>query len=149
ASALRADGGLTNVKYLQLDIEDQDSIKAFATKLKESHADGIDFLINNAGIAMQGFDASVVKTTLHCNYFGTLAATQLLLPHIKDGGRIVNVASTVGRLSSKYSSTIKSRFLEAKSHEEITALMQEFTSAVEKNSYKADWPGAAYAVSKA
>ena len=149
AKALRADGGLSDVKYLPLDIDSQDSIKAFASKLKENHPDGIDFLINNAGIAMNGFDVDVVKTTLHCNYYGTLAATELLLPHIKDGGRVVNVASISGKLGVKYSDTIRQRFMSANKTDEITQLMEDFTSAVADNEYQGDWPGAAYAVSKA
>lgn len=36
---------------------------------------------------MEGFGPDVVKQTLHCNYYGTLAATQQLLPQIRDGGR--------------------------------------------------------------
>ena len=149
AQALQADGGPSEVKYLQLDIDSQDSIKAFASKIKESHPDGIDFLINNAGVALNGFDINVVKNTLHCNYYGTLAMTQLLLPHIRDGGRLVNVASMGGQLGSKYSAAVKSRFLKATSVEDVTKLMEDFTSAVDKGSYKNDWPGAAYGVSKA
>lgn len=149
AKALRADGGLSDVKFMPLDIDSQDSIRSFATQIKQSHPDGIDFLINNAGIAMQGFDVNVVKKTLHCNYYGTLAACQLLLPHIKDGGRVVNVASVAGRLSSKYSPENRSRFHNAKSTDEVTKLMEDFTSAVETNTYQGNWPGAAYATSKA
>jgi carbonyl reductase 1 len=149
AKALKSHGGLADVKFLQLDIDSKQSIGDFATALQKAHPEGIDFLINNAAIAMTGFDNNVVKTTLHCNYYGTLEATQQLLPHIKDGGRLVNVASVVGHLSSKYSSTIKNRFLNAKSPTEITALMEDFTKAVANNSYRSDWPGAAYAVSKA
>jgi carbonyl reductase 1 len=149
AKALKADGGLTDVEYLPLDVDSEDSIKAFASTLKESHPDGIDFLINNAAIAMEGFDLEIVKKTLHCNYYGTLSATRLLLPHIKDGGRIVNVSSAGGRLGPRYSSTIKSRFLNATSPDEISQLMEDFTTAVQKNTLKGEWPGAAYAVSKA
>ncbi len=149
AQALQAHGGLSDIKYLPLDIDSQDSIRAFASKIKEAHPDGIDFLVNNAGIALDGFNINVVKSTLHSNYYGTLAATQLLLPQIRDGGRLVNVASIIGKLSSKYSSAVRSRFLSAKSVEDVTKLMEEFTSAVEEDSYKSDWPGAAYAVSKA
>ena len=98
---------------------------------------------------MSGFDIDVVRKTLHCNYYGTLEATQQLLPHIRNGGRLVNVASMSGHLSSKYSGDIKARFLDAKSPEDITQLMEEFTSAVANNSYSGHWPGAAYAVSKA
>ena len=149
AKALSSHGGLSDFKYLPLDIDDQSSIKGFADKLKAEHPDGIDVLVNNAGIAMNGFDADVVKKTLHCNYYGTLDASQQLLPHIKDGGRIVNVASWAGKLGVKYSDEIRQRFLKAKKTEEITALMEEFTNAVEQGEYEGRWPGAAYAVSKA
>ncbi|KAK5937119.1 hypothetical protein PMZ80_010660 [Knufia obscura] len=149
AKALQKDGGLSEVKYLPLDIDSKDSIKSFAATLKKEHPDGIDILLNNAGIAMDGFDANVVKKTLHCNYYGTMEAVKQMLPQIKDGGRIVNVASSVGLLDSKYAGPIRERFLNAKKTEEITDLMEEFTSAVEKNQYEGTWPGAAYKVSKA
>ena len=149
AKALRSQAGHTDVEYLPLDIDSKQSIDDFATHIKKAHPDGIDFLINNAAIAMNGFDENVVRNTLHCNYYGTLEATQQLLPHIRDGGRLVNVASMAGRLSAKYSDTIKSRFFNAKKTEEITQLMEDFTLAVSKGTYQKDWPGAAYAVSKA
>jgi carbonyl reductase 1 len=149
AKALRSQGGLTDVKYLNLDISSNQSIQDFAALLKTEHPDGIDFLINNAAVAMQGFDSNVVKETLHSNYYGTLQAVQLLLPHIKNGGRLVNVASMSGNLSSSYSNSVKSRFLNAKTPEDITQLMEEFTTAVENGTHQSDWPSAAYAVSKA
>lgn len=149
AKALRTRGGLTDVKYLHLDISSKQSIEDFATHLKTNHPDGIDILINNAAVALQGFDSNVVKETLECNYYSTLRAVELTLPHIKDGGRLVNVASMAGQLSSKYSDTIKSRFRNAKTPEDITKLMQEFATSVEKGSHERDWPSAAYAVSKA
>jgi len=147
--ALRKDGGLSDVQYLPLDIDNQDSIQQFARDIKQAHPEGIDILINNAGIAMDGFDADVVKKTLHCNYYGTLAATKLLLPQIRDGGRLVNVASLAGIIDSRYSSSLRKRFLNATETEEITGLMEEFTTAVAKNEYQANWPGTAYRVSKA
>ncbi|KAK5098656.1 hypothetical protein LTR70_002545 [Exophiala xenobiotica] len=149
AKALQKDGGLSDVKYLPLDIDSQDSIKSFAATLKKEHPEGIDILLNNAGVALDGFDASVVKKTLHCNYYGTMEAVNQILPQIKDGGRIVNVASIAGTLDSKYAAPIRQRFLDAQKTDEITALMEEFTTAVEKNQYEGTWPGAAYKVSKA
>lgn len=53
-----------------------------------------------------------------------------------------------GHLTQKYSPENRSRFLSAQQPSDITALMQDFTSAVEKNEYEGQWPGAAYAVSK-
>lgn len=149
AKALQKDGGLSSVEYLPLDIDSEDSIKDFTVHLKREHPEGIDFLINNAGIAMDGFNVDVVKKTLHCNYYGTLAATRQMLPHIRDGGRIVNVASIAGLIDTKYAEPIRQRFLKASTTEQITELMEEFATAVSKNQYEGTWPGAAYKVSKA
>lgn len=149
AKALHEDGGLSHIEYLPLDIDSQESISSFADRLKREHPEGMDMLINNAGIAMQGFNADVVKQTLHSNYYGTMEVTKQLLPQMRSGGRIVNVASAVGRIDSSYNSSIRDRFLKATKTDEITALMEEFLSAVGKDDYKGTWPGAAYKVSKA
>jgi carbonyl reductase 1 len=106
------------------------------------HPDGIDFLINNAGIAMNGFNLNVVLTRLGCNYNGTLAVTEKMLPQNRDGGRLVNIASTAGQLGSKYSDPIKKRFLGAKSVDDMNKLMEDFTEAVAKNEYQCSaWIG--------
>lgn len=149
AKALKQDGGLSEVAFHELDISQTNSIRAFSEHLRKQHPGGIDMVINNAGVAMQGFDAGIVKQTLEANYFGTLEATQDFLPLIKQGGRLVNVASMAGHLS-KYSDSIRQKFLQAKSHDEITALMQGFKKAVAAGKEnKEGWPSAAYAVSKA
>jgi carbonyl reductase 1 len=150
AQALDSHGGLSSVKFRDLDIADPSSVDQFVASMKKTHPDGIDIVINNAGMAMNGFDLNVVKTTLGCNYYGTLAMTEKMLPHILDGGRLVNVASVSGHLGSKYSESIKKRFLDAKSVADVNKLMEDFAEAVAKNEYQAQgWPGAAYAVSKA
>ncbi|KAK4451200.1 carbonyl reductase [NADPH] 1 [Podospora aff. communis PSN243] len=149
--ALASDGGLTSIQFRRLDIASSSSISEFSAHLAEAHPDGIDFVINNAGMAMDGFDLNVVKKTLGCNYHGTLEATRAFLTLLKkpSGGRLVNVASSAGSLS-RYSQAIQKRFKNAKSVDDITALMDEFTAAVERGTEKADgWPSAAYATSKA
>lgn len=55
AKALSTHGGAADIKYQQLDISDSSSISNLAAFLKKEHPDGVDFIINNAGIAMQGF----------------------------------------------------------------------------------------------
>lgn len=61
----------------------------------------------------------------------------------------MNVASMAGHLS-KYSAPLRKQFLDAKNHDQITALMQSFQKAVTDGNEKAEgWPSAAYAVSKA
>lgn len=164
AKALKADGGLAEIKYHHLDITDETSITKLANDLKESHTEGIDFVINNAGIALNGFgtlptiahvpiltqpDSNIVKETLHTNYYNTMLASRTFLPVLKPTGRIVNVASSAGALS-KYSDTVRERFLSAKTEDDITAIMRDFATAVEQGKEKdAGFPSAAYATSKA
>ncbi|KAL6710791.1 hypothetical protein ACN47E_007848 [Coniothyrium glycines] len=148
AKALKAYGGLSEIKFHALDITDSGSIRTLAQHLKQAHSDGIDFVINNAGIAMDGFDANIVKTTIGCNYYSTLEACHTFLPLLKPSGRIVNVASMSGHLS-KYSDEIRHRFLNSKTEDDVSSIMQDFTAAVEAGKEKeAGFPSAAYAVSK-
>ncbi|MCJ1477745.1 hypothetical protein MMC13_006418 [Lambiella insularis] len=149
AAALAQDGGLASIAYHPLDIAQTHSIRLFAEHLRSQHPQGIDVVVNNAGIALTGFDAHVVDETLQCNYYGTLEATQTLLPLLRPGGRLVNVSSMVGKLN-KYSAAVRARFLAAGSVGEVTALMEAFKAAVRDGDETAQgWPSAAYAVSKA
>ena len=93
---------------LQLDVALSNSFDAFVTKLKailksEFKADGIDALVNNAGI---GVHASFTDTTpeqfdnmvnihLKAPYF----LTQKLLPALNDGSSIVNISSGLARFT--------------------------------------------------
>ncbi|KAF2689763.1 carbonyl reductase [Lentithecium fluviatile CBS 122367] len=149
AKALKEHGGLSEIKYHQLDITDRKSVDAFAAHLKQAHRDGIDVVINNAGIALNGFDANVVKTTLGCNYYNTMEACHTFLSLFKPEGRLINVASTGGKLN-KYSDEVRNRFLASKSEADVTSIMKDFASSVEAGKEKeAGFPSAAYAVSKA
>ena len=55
AKALAQDGGLATVRFRQLDISDRGSIQDFAGFQRSEHPEGIDVVVNNAGIAMDGF----------------------------------------------------------------------------------------------
>ncbi|KAF1812283.1 carbonyl reductase [Eremomyces bilateralis CBS 781.70] len=149
AKVLSTHGGLSDIRFHTLDISDAASIQIFGQFLKKEHPEGIDFVINNAGIAMDGFDNHIVKETLHCNYYGTLSATRELLPLIKPTGRLVNVASSAGSIE-KYSQALQDRFRHAKSVDDVTQIMQSFAAAVAQGREQEEgWTSAAYAASKA
>ena len=100
---------------------------------------------------MQGFNSNVVKETLHTNYYGTLEATTELLPLLRKGGRLVNVASMSGHLN-KYSDSVRDAFIKAADTDvaSVTAIMQKFQAAAdEKKVEENGFPTAAYCVSKA
>lgn len=93
---------------LQLDVALIGSFDAFVEEVKkavDSHfgADGINFLINNAGI---GINAPITETTeeqfdtlVNIHFKGAFFLSQKLLPIMEDGGGIVNVSSGLARFS--------------------------------------------------
>ena len=52
AKVLAEDGGDTTIKYLELDISQSKSIQQFRDFLKQEHPEGIDIVVNNAGIVI-------------------------------------------------------------------------------------------------
>jgi 3-hydroxy acid dehydrogenase/malonic semialdehyde reductase len=89
------------VTPLELDVTDPDSCERFVEAATEELA-GFDILINAAGLALGRdlFDESTEedeRTVLETNVNGLIRMTRLCLPHIRDGGHIVNIGSIAGR----------------------------------------------------
>jgi 3-hydroxy acid dehydrogenase / malonic semialdehyde reductase len=89
------------VAPLDLDVTDPDSCKRFV-KAAVEELTGVDILINAAGLALGRdlFDESTEEdehTVLETNVNGLIRMTRLFLPHIRDGGHIVNIGSIAGR----------------------------------------------------
>jgi carbonyl reductase 1 len=139
----------SNVRGEQLDVTSQQSVDAFA-ELARRELGPISALVNNAGIALNGFDAEVVRGTLAVNFFGSLRVTQALEPLVGDGGSVVMVSSGMGDLSA-YSPALRARFLDpALNIASLTALVNEFESDVKADRHtQQGWPSSAYRVSKA
>lgn len=113
-------------------------------------------------------DSTVVRDTLAVNYYGTVTITQELIPLMRKGGRIVQIASIAGDLG-KFSPTIKQSFITASetSVDSCTDLMKMFQASVdakkekeegwrsgvdakkEKEEKEQGWRSAAYSTSKA
>jgi NAD(P)-dependent dehydrogenase (short-subunit alcohol dehydrogenase family) len=93
---------------LQLDVARVESFSAFGSevaKALKSHfgVERFDFLVNNAGI---GLHSNFVDTTVeqfdllvNIHFKGPFFLTQMLLPLLNDGGRVVNISSGLARFS--------------------------------------------------
>ncbi|EJD40731.1 NAD(P)-binding protein [Auricularia subglabra TFB-10046 SS5] len=149
AKVLQAQGGPVSIAFHQFDVSDKASVDAFVQTVKEKHGE-IDVVVNNAAVAMDGFDSNVAKQTLHTNYHSTLYATLAFLPIMRPGplSRLVNVASLAGRLGV-FPPALQDRFRKA-NLEEATQLMREFEEGVKNGNHEQlGFPSAAYSVSKA
>jgi 3-hydroxy acid dehydrogenase / malonic semialdehyde reductase len=86
---------------LELDVTDPASCERFVGRAV-SELGGLDILVNNAGLGLgrEPFDESSEEDeelVLETNVHGLLRMTRLCLPHIRDGGHIVNLGSIAGR----------------------------------------------------
>jgi 3-hydroxy acid dehydrogenase / malonic semialdehyde reductase len=86
---------------LELDVTDQASSERFVERAV-AELGGLDILVNNAGLGLgrdpfwessEEDEATVIQT----NVLGLMRMTRLCLPHIRDGGHIVNIGSIAGR----------------------------------------------------
>jgi 3-hydroxy acid dehydrogenase / malonic semialdehyde reductase len=98
--ARRVDQLETEIK-LELDVTDPASCERFAGRVV-SELGGLDILVNNAGLGLgrDPLDASTEEDeeiVLETNVHGLIRMTRLCLPHIRDGGHIVNMGSIAGR----------------------------------------------------
>jgi 3-hydroxy acid dehydrogenase/malonic semialdehyde reductase len=106
-AGVRVAGGARRVERLEteirlpLDVTDPASCAAFVDAAVQALG-GIDILVNNAGLALgrAPFDDSSEedeRTVFETNVNGLVRMTRLCLPHIRDGGHIVNLGSIAGR----------------------------------------------------
>src|SRR5438552_195825 len=87
---------------LELDVTDPDSSARFVERAVDELGGGVDILFNNAGLSLgrDPFTASTEedeRTVLETNVNGLIRMTRLVLPHLRDGGHIVNMGSIAGR----------------------------------------------------
>jgi 3-hydroxy acid dehydrogenase/malonic semialdehyde reductase len=106
-AGVRLAGGARRVERLdtdvalELDVTDPASAGRFVAEAVEQLG-GVDILFNNAGLALgrAPFDESTEddeSTVFNTNVNGLVRMTRLVLPHIRDGGHIVNMGSVAGR----------------------------------------------------
>jgi short-subunit dehydrogenase len=95
---ISASGGLALA--VETDVAERASVQAMAGRTV-AELESLDVLINNAGLGLSGRIAEVraedVRHVFEVNTIGPLNCIQAALPHMGEGGRIINVSSVVGR----------------------------------------------------
>lgn len=86
----KADASANVDRYIQMDLNDPASIKAAAAQIDTP----LDGLCNNAGIPPRlGTEALILSV----NFIGQRQFTKAMVPHLKTGASIANMASRAGR----------------------------------------------------
>ncbi len=104
AAAELCEGG-ADARFLAVDVTDPDGLAAAAAQVQQDFG-RLDVLVNNAGIALDatpgGLTLDLLRRTYETNVFGVYSVTEAFLPLLKksDAGRIVNMSSELGSLTS-------------------------------------------------
>nr|VZI33316.1 unnamed protein product [Spirometra erinaceieuropaei] len=142
------------VKFHQLDITDKESRDKFADYIKSTYPDGINILVNNAGIAFSsdlyahsGEQSRVIFAT---NYFATVEMCDTYLPLMARNSRLVNVSSMLSVTALKQlGAELYEKFVSPMTMEQLNDLMHDFIKKSESGDLaSAGWPLTAYGVSK-
>lgn len=96
----------SNVRPLELDVSNDDSIQLAAKNLSQE-IDSLDVLINNAGIYpdesvnILTISRELLNQTMNVNAFGAIRVTQAFLPLLtkSSNARVVNTSSDLGELA--------------------------------------------------
>jgi NAD(P)-dependent dehydrogenase (short-subunit alcohol dehydrogenase family) len=95
-----------DVSFVEMDVDNQDSIRQAANTINEKYG-RLDVLINNAGVYLDenkkllNMRPSILEKTMATNFFGAYHVISSFFPFMeKQGyGRIINVSSEYGALS--------------------------------------------------
>mmetsp|Transcript_46057 Transcript_46057/g.121679 ORF Transcript_46057/g.121679 Transcript_46057/m.121679 type:complete len:316 (-) Transcript_46057:86-1033(-) len=158
-----------DVEFTRLDLTDSATIESTRACLVARYG-RLDALVNNAAVCFNDptlygkvehtpFERQA-SITLNTNFHGTLELTRAMLPLLrasrdaadgtKTAARIVNVASSAGRLSILKSLAIRERVTDPNLQlEQLEDAMREFVSDVEGGVHAAKgWPNTCYGMSK-
>ncbi|KAL5967434.1 Carbonyl reductase NADPH 3 [Taenia solium] len=146
------------VKFHQLDITDVDSRHALAKFVKGRYPEGLNILVNNAGVAYKADSKAPfgeqARITVATNYSGTVKMCTEFLPLMAKDSRLVNVACTVDFLSLRaMSKELAAKFKGRLSLKELDELMASFVKHVVMHAEagehkKVGFPNSPYGMSK-
>ncbi len=102
---LRAALGAADALLAPFDLSQPDDIRALVDRIWQE-TDGVDVVVHSGGISQRSrlidTDPAVDRRMMEVNYFGTLAFTRALLPHMiaAEGGHFAVVTSLMGLFSA-------------------------------------------------
>ena len=105
--AVRVAAGREGIDTLQLDVTDDVQVQAAGERLNRVSEQGLQALVHCAGTAAFGpleyLPVSMLRDVLEVNVVGTLAVTQVALPHLRSArGRVVFLGSVSGRVAPPF-----------------------------------------------
>jgi NAD(P)-dependent dehydrogenase (short-subunit alcohol dehydrogenase family) len=141
--AMRAvPGGGAQVCGEILDVATPGSADRLAAQLEQRHG-GIDIVFNNAVMRVGPDDdpRAIVEHYAEVNNFGTTRVLRAFAPLLRDGGRLIVVASSLGTLHY-LAPVLHDRFDGLSSLEEVDKQVAEWRDAVRDGSARGSaWPG--------
>lgn len=137
-----------SVTHLLLDVADAQGVARFVEHLAEED-ERLDVLVNNAGVALDGFDAEVARRTLDVNFYGAVRVTDAVMPLLAEDANVVMVSSGLGELSC-LSRSLREQFENpVPTRRRLRELMEAFVESVAAGRHTREgWPSSAYRVSK-
>lgn len=133
--------------FVTLDVTRADHLEALARRVGAEG--GLDALVNNAGVSLDGFGEDIARRTLDVNFYGAMRMTDALLPAMRPGGRVVMISSGMGELSG-VRGPVRARFADPNlDRAALVELVESFVHDVAAGVHAAHgWPSNAYSVSK-
>lgn len=133
---------VAKVRGEMLDVAQPDAAAQLADELRSRH-DGIDIVINNAIMRVGPDDdpRDVVDEYTQVNNFGTTRCLRAFAPLLRDGARLLVVASSLGTLDY-LAPVLHNRFDDLATLDEVDAQVAAWRDAVKDGSARAGaWPG--------
>jgi NAD(P)-dependent dehydrogenase (short-subunit alcohol dehydrogenase family) len=142
AAVARAAAAMPNVRGELFDVAAEDAAGRFAAMLRERHG-GVDIVFGNAVMRVGPDDdpRAIVDTYTQVNNFGTTRLLRAFAPILRDDGRLIVVASSLGTLHH-LAPVLHDRFDGLSSLDEADRQVAAWRDAVRDGSARGGaWPG--------